>query len=182
MTATPTLSPASLSIPPVCPTVAIPPTKIADSTELVHDDVDHTGNLDKALSACPNATLACMWAMVERHTNCFFRSSRAPAPSHSSQGKGEQAPGVAASAADDRHRTAHAGCARRLAVGGEQRAIERFGDGDVRRVVDAQVVAKGPDARHETDDKDAFYAQSRPPVERPLGSVATEVAPQHLDA
>jgi hypothetical protein len=93
MTATPTLSPASLSIPPVCPTVAIPPTKIADSTELVHDDVDHTGNLDKALSACPNATLACMWAMVERHTNCFFRSSRAPAPSHSSQGKGRAGAG-----------------------------------------------------------------------------------------
>ena len=38
---------------------------------LSHDDVDHTGNLDEALSACPNAKLVCSWAMVERHTNCF---------------------------------------------------------------------------------------------------------------
>ena len=38
---------------------------------LSHDDVDHTGNLDEALSACPNATVVCNWAMVERHTNCF---------------------------------------------------------------------------------------------------------------
>ena len=38
---------------------------------LSHDDVDHTGNLDEALAACPNATLVCNWAMVERHTNCF---------------------------------------------------------------------------------------------------------------
>ena len=38
---------------------------------LSHDDVDHTGNLDEALSACPNAKLVCNWAMVERHTNCF---------------------------------------------------------------------------------------------------------------
>lgn len=38
---------------------------------LSHDDVDHTGNLDEALSACPNAQLVCNWAMVERHTNCF---------------------------------------------------------------------------------------------------------------
>jgi flavorubredoxin len=36
-----------------------------------HDDVDHTGNLDEVMSACPNATLVCNWAMVERHTNCF---------------------------------------------------------------------------------------------------------------
>ena len=36
-----------------------------------HDDVDHTGNLDEAMSACPNAKLVCNWAMVERHTNCF---------------------------------------------------------------------------------------------------------------
>jgi len=115
--------------PPVCPTVAVPPTKIADETWIVHqvqpalgqpldiylnsmvirgsepvivdtgtpanraqwledvfslvepedvrwiflshDDVDHTGNLDEALSACPNATVVCSWAMVERHTNCF---------------------------------------------------------------------------------------------------------------
>ena len=38
---------------------------------LSHDDVDHTGNLDEAMSACPNAKLVCNWAMVERHTNCF---------------------------------------------------------------------------------------------------------------
>jgi flavorubredoxin len=38
---------------------------------LSHDDVDHTGNLDEAMSACPNAQLVCNWAMVERHTNCF---------------------------------------------------------------------------------------------------------------
>jgi flavorubredoxin len=38
---------------------------------LSHDDVDHSGNLDEALSACENARLVCNWAMVERHTNCF---------------------------------------------------------------------------------------------------------------
>lgn len=38
---------------------------------LSHDDVDHTGNLEEAMSACPNAQLVCNWAMVERHTNCF---------------------------------------------------------------------------------------------------------------
>lgn len=36
-----------------------------------HDDVDHTGNLDEVMTACPNATLVCSWAMIERHTNCF---------------------------------------------------------------------------------------------------------------
>jgi flavorubredoxin len=38
---------------------------------LSHDDVDHTGNLDEALTVCRNAQLVCNWAMVERHTNCF---------------------------------------------------------------------------------------------------------------
>jgi hypothetical protein len=38
---------------------------------LSHDDVDHTGNLEQAMEACPNARLVCSWAMVERHTNCF---------------------------------------------------------------------------------------------------------------
>ena len=38
---------------------------------LSHDDVDHTGNLDQVMMACPNAKLVCNWAMVERHTNCF---------------------------------------------------------------------------------------------------------------
>jgi len=38
---------------------------------LSHDDVDHTGNLEQAMDACPNAQLVCNWAMIERHTNCF---------------------------------------------------------------------------------------------------------------
>jgi flavorubredoxin len=38
---------------------------------LSHDDVDHSGNLDEVMTACPNAKLICNWAMVERHTNCF---------------------------------------------------------------------------------------------------------------
>ncbi len=38
---------------------------------LSHDDVDHTGNLEEVMTACPNAQLICNWAMVERHTNCF---------------------------------------------------------------------------------------------------------------
>jgi len=38
---------------------------------LSHDDVDHTGNLEQAMEACPNARLVCNWAMIERHTNCF---------------------------------------------------------------------------------------------------------------
>jgi len=38
---------------------------------LSHDDVDHTGNLDEALTVCTNAKLVCNWAMIERHTNCF---------------------------------------------------------------------------------------------------------------
>ncbi|MFA5882791.1 MAG: MBL fold metallo-hydrolase [Acidimicrobiia bacterium] len=38
---------------------------------LSHDDVDHSGNLDEVMTACPNATLVVNWALVERHTNCF---------------------------------------------------------------------------------------------------------------
>jgi flavorubredoxin len=38
---------------------------------LSHDDVDHSGNLEQTIEACPNAKLVCNWAMVERHTNCF---------------------------------------------------------------------------------------------------------------
>jgi flavorubredoxin len=38
---------------------------------LSHDDVDHSGNLDEVMTACPNAKLVCNWAMVERHSNCF---------------------------------------------------------------------------------------------------------------
>jgi flavorubredoxin len=38
---------------------------------LSHDDVDHSGNLEQVLDACPNAQLVCNWAMIERHSNCF---------------------------------------------------------------------------------------------------------------
>ncbi|HXY94773.1 MAG TPA: MBL fold metallo-hydrolase [Acidimicrobiia bacterium] len=38
---------------------------------LSHDDVDHSGNLEQVMDACPNATLVCSWPIVERHTNCF---------------------------------------------------------------------------------------------------------------
>jgi flavorubredoxin len=38
---------------------------------LSHDDVDHTGNLEQAMEACPNARLVCNWAMTERHANAF---------------------------------------------------------------------------------------------------------------
>jgi len=38
---------------------------------LSHEDVDHTGNLHQVMTACPNATLVCNWAMLERFTNCF---------------------------------------------------------------------------------------------------------------
>jgi flavorubredoxin len=38
---------------------------------LSHDDVDHTGNLELVLDACPNARLVSSWAITERHTNAF---------------------------------------------------------------------------------------------------------------
>ncbi len=38
---------------------------------LSHDDADHTGNLGPVLEACPNATLVCSWALVERFSNAF---------------------------------------------------------------------------------------------------------------
>ncbi len=38
---------------------------------LSHDDSDHTGNLAAAMEACPNATLVCSWAIVERFSNAF---------------------------------------------------------------------------------------------------------------
>jgi flavorubredoxin len=114
---------------PLCPTIKVPPTKVADGTFVIHsvqealgqplfvylnsmvilgaeplildtgtianreqwledvfalvepedvkwiflshDDVDHTGNLEQTMEACPNAQLVCNWSMVERHTNCF---------------------------------------------------------------------------------------------------------------
>jgi flavorubredoxin len=129
MTTEPLAGAATLAFPPLCPTLTVPPTKVAEETWVIHqvqpalgqplsvylnsmvirgaepvivdtgtpanrrqwlqdvfaivepedvrwiylshDDVDHTGNLDEALAMCPNATLVCNWAMVERHTNCF---------------------------------------------------------------------------------------------------------------
>ena len=38
---------------------------------LSHEDADHTGNLAEVLTACPNATLVCSWALVERAANFF---------------------------------------------------------------------------------------------------------------
>jgi flavorubredoxin len=38
---------------------------------LSHDDVDHSGNLEQIMDACPNAALVVSWPIVERHTNCF---------------------------------------------------------------------------------------------------------------
>jgi flavorubredoxin len=38
---------------------------------LSHDDVDHTGNLEEVMDACPNATVVCSWAMLERHSNAL---------------------------------------------------------------------------------------------------------------
>ncbi len=38
---------------------------------LSHDDADHTGNLAPVMDACPNATLVCSWALVERFSNAF---------------------------------------------------------------------------------------------------------------
>jgi flavorubredoxin len=38
---------------------------------LSHDDSDHTGNLAPVMEACPNATLVCSWAIVERFSNAF---------------------------------------------------------------------------------------------------------------
>lgn len=38
---------------------------------LSHDDSDHTGNLAAVMEACPNATLVCSWAIVERFSNAF---------------------------------------------------------------------------------------------------------------
>jgi hypothetical protein len=38
---------------------------------LTHDDADHTGNLRQVMELCPNATLVCSWALVERFTNAY---------------------------------------------------------------------------------------------------------------
>jgi flavorubredoxin len=38
---------------------------------LSHDDIDHTGNLEEVMAACPNATLVASWAITERHSNAF---------------------------------------------------------------------------------------------------------------
>jgi flavorubredoxin len=129
MSSDPAMTSRASSFPPLAPTVAVPPTKVADDTWVIHqvqpalgqplhvylnsmvilasepvivdtgtpanraqwladvfsivepndvrwiflshDDVDHTGNLDETLTACPNANVVCNWAMIERHTNCF---------------------------------------------------------------------------------------------------------------
>ncbi|MGH3794559.1 MAG: MBL fold metallo-hydrolase [Pseudonocardiaceae bacterium] len=36
-----------------------------------HEDPDHVGNLAEAMQLCPNATLVCSWAIVERFTSGF---------------------------------------------------------------------------------------------------------------
>ena len=38
---------------------------------LSHDDADHTGNVAAIMEACPNATLVCSWALVERFANAY---------------------------------------------------------------------------------------------------------------
>ncbi|RJQ84208.1 oxygen-binding di-iron domain-containing protein [Amycolatopsis panacis] len=38
---------------------------------LSHDDSDHTGNLAEVIEMCPNATLLCSWALVERFGNAY---------------------------------------------------------------------------------------------------------------
>lgn len=38
---------------------------------LSHDDSDHTANLVPVMESCPNATLVCSWALVERFSNAF---------------------------------------------------------------------------------------------------------------
>lgn len=44
---------------------------------LSHDDSDHIGNLDAVMEACPNATLVCNWAIVERYSiTCRFPLER----------------------------------------------------------------------------------------------------------
>ena len=36
-----------------------------------HEDLDHVGNLAMVMAECPNATLVCSWAMVERLSNAY---------------------------------------------------------------------------------------------------------------
>jgi flavorubredoxin len=36
-----------------------------------HDDVDHIGNLEQVMEACPEATLVASWAITERHANAL---------------------------------------------------------------------------------------------------------------
>jgi len=38
---------------------------------LSHDDADHTANLGPVMETCPNATLVCSWALVERFANAY---------------------------------------------------------------------------------------------------------------
>ena len=36
-----------------------------------HDDVDHIGNLEQVMEACPDATVVASWAITERHANAL---------------------------------------------------------------------------------------------------------------
>ncbi len=36
-----------------------------------HDDVDHIGNLEQVMEACPDATVVASWAIIERHSNAL---------------------------------------------------------------------------------------------------------------
>ena len=38
---------------------------------LSHDDADHTANVGPVMDTCPNATLVCSWALVERFANAY---------------------------------------------------------------------------------------------------------------
>ena len=49
---------------------------------LSHDDVDHSGNLDEVMTRCPNATLVCNWAMIERHTQLLRVPARSLSLGH----------------------------------------------------------------------------------------------------
>ncbi|MFE2449455.1 MBL fold metallo-hydrolase [Streptomyces sp. NPDC059426] len=53
-----------------------------------HEDADHTGNLETVMARCPNATLLCSWALVERFScvydfplhRCRWVADGGPAP------------------------------------------------------------------------------------------------------
>ena len=50
---------------------------------LSHDDADHTANVGPVMEACPEATLVCSWALVERFANAYeFPLSRCRRVNH----------------------------------------------------------------------------------------------------